>query len=114
VARVGELADGWLPAGVPNAAIPSMFEQVRAAATAAGRDASALELVVRANLAVLPEAVPEEGRFSFVGSFDQIVADLGALREMGVDEVHFDAQFSPGIATVADHLGLAERLIAAS
>ncbi|HVS14750.1 MAG TPA: LLM class F420-dependent oxidoreductase [Thermoanaerobaculia bacterium] len=110
LARVGEVADGWIPAGLPNAAIPSMFEQVKAAAGAAGRDPGSLELVIRANLTLLPEPLPEEGRYSFVGSLEQIGADLHALREMGAHEVHFDAQFSPGIASVDDHLALAERL----
>jgi probable F420-dependent oxidoreductase len=112
LARVGQVADGWIPAGVPNAAIPSMFEQVKAAAAEAGRDPASLELVIRANLTILPEPLPEDGRYSFVGSLEQIGADVQALREMGADEVHFDAQFSPGVETIDHHLSLAARLYA--
>lgn len=110
LARAGERADGWMPAGVPNAAIPEMFGAVQAAAAAAGRDPEALELVVRANPVLLDEPQEEKDRFSFVGSFEQVARDLTQLREIGADEVIFDLQFSPGISTVDDHVALMEKL----
>jgi probable F420-dependent oxidoreductase len=110
LARVGETADGWIPAGVPNAAIPGMFDVVKQAARAAGRDPGELELVIRANVTLLDRALPEEGRYSFVGSLEQIAQDVAGLRAMGADEVHFDTQFSPGVDSLGDHLAMAERL----
>ncbi|HVS64842.1 MAG TPA: TIGR03619 family F420-dependent LLM class oxidoreductase [Thermoanaerobaculia bacterium] len=110
LARVGEMADGWIPAGVPNAAIPGMFAAAQEAARAAGRGSDALELVIRANVTLLDEALPEEGRHSFAGSLEQIADDVAGLREIGANEIHFDTQFSPGVKTVDDHLELAERL----
>jgi alkanesulfonate monooxygenase SsuD/methylene tetrahydromethanopterin reductase-like flavin-dependent oxidoreductase (luciferase family) len=114
LARVGQLADGWIPAGVPNAAIPGMFEEVKGAARAAGRDPDAVELVIRANVVLLDEPAPEDDRFSFVGSLEQIAGDVAGARELGAHEVHFDAQFSPGVDTVDDQVAVAEKLFEAA
>src|ERR1051325_5279743 len=46
--RVAAEADGWLPVGIPLSGIAEMFGQIRNMATSAGRDPSALELVINA------------------------------------------------------------------
>jgi hypothetical protein len=82
--RVGRLADGWHAAPAPPDALEVGWRRVRAAATAADRDAGALAFVVR---------VPLDGDRGARAVADQ-VADLGAI---GVDEV---------ILEVGDGLGL--------
>ena len=47
--RVAREANGWFPVGIPLGGIAQMFDGIRSMAQAAGRDPSALELVVRAN-----------------------------------------------------------------
>jgi probable F420-dependent oxidoreductase len=92
--RLAREADGWFPVGVPIAAIPQMFEGIKQMAQAAGRNPSALELLVRANVEFL-DSVPAKGRSDFTGSLDQIAADVAAVRKLGATELVFDIQFSP-------------------
>ncbi len=108
--RAGERADGWMPAGLPNAELPALFDVVKAAAAAAGRDASAMELIVRANLALTDKAIDGPDRYSFTGSLEQIADDVGELRQIGVDEVIFETQFSPGISSIDDHTEMLRQL----
>ncbi|MEX0785349.1 MAG: LLM class F420-dependent oxidoreductase [Dehalococcoidia bacterium] len=91
--RVATKADGWLPVG-PFPMIAQMWEGLTGMAREAGRDPGKLELVIRANALLSDEALPEEGRFPFMGSSEQIKADLAAARELGAAEVHFDPSFS--------------------
>jgi len=91
-----------------------LFVEVMGAARAAGRDPDAVELVIRANVVLLDEPAPEDDRFSFVGSLEQIAGDVAGARELGAHEVHFDAQFSPGVDTVDDQVAVAEKLFEAA
>lgn len=97
MARVASKADGWNPAGLPLPALKAMWAGIQQQATQAGRDPAQLQLVGRANLMLLPQPLPDEGRFPFVGSLDQIIEDIRAHREAGVQELILDAQFSPGM-----------------
>jgi probable F420-dependent oxidoreductase len=97
MSRVARKADGWNPAGLPLPALKAMWAGILEQAHQAGRDPSQLQLVGRGNLVLLPQALPEEGRFPFVGSLEQIVEDIKAHREAGVQELILDLQFSPGM-----------------
>jgi hypothetical protein len=44
-----------------------------------GRDPSRMQFVYRANIVLLDRALPEEGRFPFVGDMEQICADAAAV-----------------------------------
>nr|UXE44975.1 F420-dependent glucose-6-phosphate dehydrogenase [uncultured bacterium] len=93
LARVGRVADGWNPAGVPVAGMAAMMDQVRQAAQAAGRDPSSLKLIVRANLYITEHPISKD-RFIFTGTLSQIKEDVEACRGIKADEVFFDAMFS--------------------
>jgi probable F420-dependent oxidoreductase len=84
--RVARRADGWAPSGLPVESVGATFRQLRDAAASYGRDPDALQLVVRAPLAV--RARPIEGiRAVYSGSIDQIVEDLAATAAIGAREV---------------------------
>jgi probable F420-dependent oxidoreductase len=93
LARVGRVADGWNPAGVPVPAMAAMMEQVRQAAKAAGREPASLKLIVRANLYITEHPISKD-RFVFTGTLDQIKEDVEACRAIPADELFFDAIFS--------------------
>ena len=99
--RVALEADGWNPAGLPLADMAAMFRSICEMAEQAGRDPGALELVVRANswLAPRPMASP---RPPFVGDAEQIAGDIAEARELGADEVFFDALGWRGVGGSGD------------
>jgi probable F420-dependent oxidoreductase len=86
LSRVARLADGWLPAVVPLAAIGPMMGQVRQQAEAAGRDPSSLELLV-IGFVTLTDAPLGEGRGDFTGTLDEVRRDVETARGLGVDEL---------------------------
>jgi len=92
--RVARLSDGWMPAGVPLAAVGPMMDGVREQAKAAGRDPSALELVIFGFPAILEQS-PGEGRPDFVGTLDEIRRDVTTARDLGSSELIL----APGYAT---------------
>jgi probable F420-dependent oxidoreductase len=108
-ARVGRLADGWLAAPMPVAAVAEMFGQIRASAEEAGRDPSALELLVRANVSLSEEPLGEE-RYVYTGSLEQVRADVAAALELGPAEIMFDVTFDSAMQSVADFVGRLELL----
>src|SRR5919199_758429 len=95
LARVGRLAAGWMPSGVPLAVMGPMMDQVRQRARAAGRDPEALELPVWAFLDIQDRAAGE-GRPDFVGSWDEIQRDVATARRLGVTELIFAPGYSTG------------------
>jgi probable F420-dependent oxidoreductase len=107
--RVATLADGWLPVGIPAAGIKPMFEQIKSMAREAGRNPDDLKLIVRANVAILPEA-QGEGRFAFVGSEDEVRADLHSIKELDPDEIEFDPTTGPWGTTVEGFLECAAKM----
>lgn len=109
LARVGRLADGWIPSGVPLSAIGPMMDQVRQHARAAGRDPAALELLVMAFVAVRDQPAGP-GRPDFVGSWDEIRQDLDTLRALGATEVIFVPNFSEERFARERYFGLLEPL----
>jgi len=72
------------------------FEGIKHMAEDAGRDPSALELIVRANVEI-SDAPIQKDRVDFTGSLEQIAEDLAGARKLGAAEIVIDAQFFPGI-----------------
>lgn len=107
--RVAREADGWFPVGIPLGAIAQMFDGIKRMAQEAGRDPSALEIIVRANVEVFA-AKPGKDRIDFTGSLEQIAGDIVATRKLGAAELLFDVQFSPGVEAVDDIVSLAGQL----
>lgn len=99
--RIARRADGWLTVFVPPEAITAMWERIRQLADEAGRDPDALRLVVRANPYLTSSA--DGGPLPFMGTAEAVASQIEAYAELGVDELHIDLQFSPGITTV-EHL----------
>jgi probable F420-dependent oxidoreductase len=88
LARVGRQADGWMPSGVPLAAIGPMMNQVRQHAREAGRDPHSLELLIWAPVDVRDHPAGE-GRRDWVGTLDEIKRDIETARHLGADEIVF-------------------------
>ena len=107
--RAATMANGWHPVGVPLEGMQQMIASLREMARGAGRDPGALEIVVRANLAITPRPVGKE-RSIFVGARDEIQSDIQAVRALGAHELVFDATFSPGVETEGDFLKIAEEM----
>ena len=108
--RVGRTADGWMPSGVPLAATGPMMGQVREAARAAGRDPSAVELVIGCFPAVLEQS-PGEGRPDFVGTLDEIRRDVMVARDLGASEIIFWAGYATGDLQLDEYMRALEQLI---
>ena len=108
--RVALGSDGWNPAGLPPAAMGAMFQSIRETAERAGRDPGALKLVVRANVWIGDQPLPEP-RMVFTGDPDQIAADIAETRDLGADEILFDAQPSRNINSVDDLMAAGEQLL---
>lgn len=105
-------ADGWLPvisADMSLSAIGPMFERIRQMAKDAGRDPSALALILRANVEI-QDAPLESGRVDFTGTLEQIGEDIKVARKLGSAELVLDAQFSPDVETGEDVIARMEDL----
>jgi len=92
--RAGRLAQGWIASSAHDpATIARSVETVRQGAVEAGRDPSALRILVR----VVPELSDDDGgpdRSPFQGSRRQILADLERLGADGATEVLLDLNLS--------------------
>ena len=108
--RVGTEANGWFPVGIPLSGVGSIFDEIRSMAKNAGRDSSALELIVRANVEV-HNAPIQKGRADFTGTLEQIAEDVTTARKLGAAEIAIDALFSPGIETAKDLVACMEKLL---
>jgi hypothetical protein len=98
-----------MPSGVPLAAIGPMMAQVRAAARAAGRDPRSLELVIFADPQIL-ETSPGQDRPDFVGTLEEVRADVATARELGVTEIIFMPGYSTGDLRLAEFRAAQEQL----
>ncbi len=105
--RVAQLADGWFPVGVPLDAVGQMFQGIKAMAQEAGRDPNALQLIVRANLAISETPLGDD-RTDFSGSMEQIAGDFAKTQALGADELIVDVQFSPDVKSTDDILARME------
>ena len=90
--RVAAEAHAWLPVGIPLTGIGAMFEAIKNMAKEAGRDPSALELIVTAGVEIHKRPIEKE-RIEFTGSLEQIGEDFATARKVGAAEIAFYAQF---------------------
>ena len=107
--RLATYADGWNPVAVPIAGMEQMFASVQQMAKDAGRDASKLAMVVRANLHITDKPLGTD-RFIFSGSLEQIREDAQACAKIGAHELIYDVTFDPAARTISGWLGLMETL----
>src|SRR5437867_4937639 len=73
--RVATKANGWFPVGIPLSGVGPMFDGIKGMAKDAGRDPSALELIVRANVEIQNTPI-EKDRADFTGTLEQIAEDV--------------------------------------
>jgi alkanesulfonate monooxygenase SsuD/methylene tetrahydromethanopterin reductase-like flavin-dependent oxidoreductase (luciferase family) len=112
VERAGRRADGWMPENLSAVDLTDGWRRVRACATEHGRDPGSLELVVRAEVALLDRAAPGT-RSVFEGTAEQVADDLDAARVAGANEVILAPWASASLdetldvcARIADTLGV--------
>jgi probable F420-dependent oxidoreductase len=97
IERAARVADGVNPIAFSPRQIQKAVEGFRSAAEAHGRDPSALQVVVRANVPVTADPLPDDSRPYLGGSASQIVKDLEGLEQLGVDQVLFADGASPSL-----------------
>jgi probable F420-dependent oxidoreductase len=107
--RLVTMADGWNPVALPVEGMAQMFGAIKEMAKEAGRDPSALQMIVRANLEITDRPLGKE-RMIFAGALDQIKDDVAACGKVGAHEVFFDPSFSPGGQSLDRWLALMEQL----
>jgi probable F420-dependent oxidoreductase len=105
LARVARLADGWMPSGVPLAAVGPMMDQARQQAREAGRDPAALELLIMA-FVVLQDRPAGEGRPDFVGSREEVQRDIATARGLGASEIVFMPGYGTGDLSLETYFDL--------
>jgi probable F420-dependent oxidoreductase len=94
--RVGAIADGWISSSrTPGDAIPRAVTTIRDAASAAGRDASAIRIIVRGALRLRNTDRPDDP--TMTGTVGKVRADLAAYESAGVDQVFLDLNFDERI-----------------
>lgn len=107
--RAATLANGWNPVAVPVDGMKQMMAGLKDMARAAGRDPASVEVVVRANLSITQQPLGEK-RWIFSGTLEEIKADIAAVKTLGVNEIFFDATFSPGVHSESDVLRILEEI----
>jgi len=107
--RLARLADGWNPVFLPVPAMAEMFTNIKQMAKEAGRDPSAVSMVIHAGLGLTEQ--PRDGdRAVFSGSLEQIHDDVRACAKIGASEIFFDPAFSHGGQSLDRWLFLLEQL----
>ncbi|MEV0978462.1 LLM class F420-dependent oxidoreductase [Streptomyces sp. NPDC049915] len=92
--RVVDRADGWIPVAMGVDAYATGWNQLQDIAAERGRS-QPLQRVPRVNALYSAKAYDGDDRQPFQGSADQIVTDLAAFAEVGMDEVLLDLQTTP-------------------
>jgi probable F420-dependent oxidoreductase len=104
--RAGELGDAWHPiGGVPTIPLePDDVKRDRETlaefAGKAGRDPRAIRIALKGSLFDREKQVTPGKRRRFIGSADEIAADIGEYRSAGVDTLIFDVRQSNSTATL--------------
>jgi probable F420-dependent oxidoreductase len=107
--RLAKLADGWNPVFLPVPAMTGMFGSIKQMAKEAGRDPSAISMVVHAGLGLTEKALDKD-RPIFSGSLEQIAEDVRDCAKIGASEIFFDPAFAPGGQSLDHWLALLEQL----
>src|SRR5215475_7758378 len=107
--RLAKHADGWNPVFLPVPVMAEMFSSVRQMAKEAGRDPSAIAMVVHAGVDITEKPLGKD-RPIFSGSLEQISDDVKASAKIGAEEVFFDPAFSRGGQALDRWLALLEQL----
>ncbi|MER7720214.1 LLM class F420-dependent oxidoreductase [Streptomyces flaveolus] len=89
--RLVDHADGWLPNGVGAEAVAEQWRLLRDLAEERGRT-EPIRTVLRVNARYRAAGQDGADRRPFHGSVDQIVEDLAAHAEIGLDEILLDLQ----------------------
>ncbi|WP_045741037.1 TIGR03619 family F420-dependent LLM class oxidoreductase [Actinoplanes rectilineatus] len=85
--RLARRADGWLPFSDSPEQVSKRLDALRAEAVEAGRDPSEIGCIFQVTPRGLAE-VPSAGREPYTGSLRQVVEDVAALGEAGVDHAY--------------------------
>ena len=107
--RVAAVADAWLPVGIPLSDVGTIFDGIKHMAREAGRDPSALELIVTAGVEIHQKPIEKE-RTEFTGTLEQIGEDVAKARKLGAAEIAIYAQFLPAGETAKDLVARMEDL----
>ncbi|MBI2816439.1 MAG: TIGR03619 family F420-dependent LLM class oxidoreductase [Acidobacteria bacterium] len=107
--RVAILADGWNPVGMPINGMIQTIEALKTMAKGAGRDPSALQVVVRANVSITDKPI-EKNRWIFMGLLEQIRTDAEECKKLGATELFFDPAFTSYTSTLERFLTCMELL----
>ena len=107
--RVAAEADAWLPVGIPLSDVGAMFDGIKNMAKEAGRDPSALELIITAGVEIHKARIEKE-RMEFTGTVEQIGEDFATARKIGAAEIAIYAQFLPPGEAARDLIARMEEL----
>ena len=107
--RVAAEADAWLPVGIPLSDVGAMFDGIKNMAKEAGRDPSALELIITAGVEIHKARI-EKGRMEFTGTVEQIGEDFATARKIGATEIAIYTQFLPSGEAARDLIARMEEL----
>jgi len=106
---LAKLADGWNPVFLPLPVMAEMFGSIKQMAKEAGRDPSAIGMVVHAGVEITEKPLGKD-RAIFSGSLEQISDDVKGCAKIGGEEVFFDPAFAPGGQSLDHWLSLLEQL----
>jgi probable F420-dependent oxidoreductase len=104
VRRAARLADIVNPIATTFEALEGTITILRSAAQEAGRDPSALKVIVRANVPITANPLPDSRRPFLGGSPEQIAQDLARVQALNVDEVFFANLASPSVNEAVQRL----------
>ncbi|MFB7244789.1 LLM class F420-dependent oxidoreductase [Streptomyces populi] len=89
--RLVDHADGWMPIGMGAARLAAQWRELQDLAAERGRTRP-IRTVLRTNPSYTPKPHMGEDRQPFQGAVEQIVEDLVAHAEVGLDEIFLDLQ----------------------
>ncbi len=108
--RVIKYANGWNPGAFGFDYLIASIKSLNDIAKRVGRNPSEIEVVLRVVPMILENKGAAEREF-FVGTLDEIRADIERCKDIGVVHIFFDLNFSLSDGDVLPMLGAMERLI---
>jgi probable F420-dependent oxidoreductase len=104
VKRAARLADIVNPIAFTFETLEGAIKSFRSAAQEAGRDPSTLKVIVRANVPITANPLPNSSRPLLGGSYKQIAQDLAKIQALDVDEVFFSDHTSRSVDEAVQRL----------